>query len=486
MLEETLDDLESKRVCIDCIKEPFLRAITEKARDEATCSYCNQVGATLEIGDLAERVEGAFEKHFTRTASEPSSLEYAMLKDKESNYEWEREGEPVVYAIMNAAEIPEEAAQDIQNILEHKNGTYDDGDMGRESAFDSESHYREKPATGADWHHEWDHVENSLRTEARFFSSDAEKMLSSIFAGIESLQTATSKPIIVQAGPETTNNKLFRARVFQSDEKLKTALENLDLELAPPPSVLATAGRMNARGISVFYGATNASTALAEIRPPVGSSVVVAHFDIVRPVHLLDLAALGEIGVAGSIFDSAYSTQLERAAFLSTLGQRITRPVMPDDEALDYLVTQAIADYLATRSSHPVDGIIYRSAQNQNDGRNVVLFHKAARVERFDRPLGTEIHTSLGHWDEDGWEASFEVIESVPPKDPPKKEGESLEAVIHRLSSDFSELYADGRDATLRLDIESVEVHEIQAVTFQTESHRVRHFRWEQKDDTPF
>jgi hypothetical protein len=43
-----------------------------------------------------------------------------------------------------------------------------------------------------------------------------------------------------------------------------------------------------------------------------------------------------------------------------------------------------------------------------------VLFHKAARVERLDRPYGTEVHSSLGHWMEDGWETEYEVIESVP------------------------------------------------------------------------
>ena len=88
---------------------------------------------------------------------------------------------------------------------------------------------------------------------------------------------------------------------------------------------------------------------------------------------------------------------------------------MPDDEALDYIVTQAVADFLATNSANQIDGIIYRSAQTPSDARNVVLFHKAAHVERFDRPYGTEVHSSLGHWTEDGygWETDYEVINSV-------------------------------------------------------------------------
>jgi len=49
---------------------------------------------------------------------------------------------------------------------------------------------------------------------------------------------------------------------------------------------------MNARGVSVFYGAIDPRVALAEVRPPVGSRVAVARFEIIRPLRLLDLNAL--------------------------------------------------------------------------------------------------------------------------------------------------------------------------------------------------
>jgi RES domain len=55
-------------------------------------------------------------------------------------------------------------------------------------------------------------------------------------------------------------------------------------------------------------------------------------------------------------------------------------PVMPDDEPLDYLITQTIADYLANKSEAEVDGIIYPSAQGSEAGLNIVLFHKAGAI----------------------------------------------------------------------------------------------------------
>src|SRR5208283_211070 len=123
MPSHDVEELKQNGICFVCIGEPYLKTQIEKARKVALCSYCNKNAASIEIGELSERVHSAFEAHYERTASEPDSYQYAMLGDKESDYEWEREGEPAVYAIMNAANIPEEAAEDIRIILEDENAT---------------------------------------------------------------------------------------------------------------------------------------------------------------------------------------------------------------------------------------------------------------------------------------------------------------------------------------------------------------------------
>jgi hypothetical protein len=77
---------------------------------------------------------------------------------------------------------------------------------------------------------------------------------------------------------------------------------------------------------------------------------------------------------------------LQKAAFLATLGDQVSKPVMPGDEPFEYLVTQAIADYLANLNKPSIDGMIYRSVQYGKTKRNVVLFHKAASVMPLDIP----------------------------------------------------------------------------------------------------
>jgi len=69
-------------------------------------------------------------------------------------------------------------------------------------------------------------------------------------------------------------------------------MERPDIEIGPPPPARAMAGRMNARGIAVFYGALDAATAVAEVRPPSGSKVLVGRFEILRTSRRRVLSAL--------------------------------------------------------------------------------------------------------------------------------------------------------------------------------------------------
>jgi hypothetical protein len=178
---------------------------------------------------------------------------------------------------------------------------------------------------------------------------------------------------------------------------------------------------MNANGISMFYGASDKGVALAEVRPPVGSRALTAEFQIVRPLRLLDVTALQSIYVEGSVFDPGYLEQLSLAKFMGRLSERITMPVMPDDEPTEYLITQMIADYLARRPEPALDGILFPSVQSPGDHRNVVLFHHASRVRSLDIPEGTELSARQYDTTEDGDEPNYHVWEEVPPV--PEKEG---------------------------------------------------------------
>ena len=86
---------------------------------------------------------------------------------------------------------------------------------------------------------------------------------------------------------------------------------------------------------------------------------------------------------------------------METLGKHISAPVLPHNEALDYLPTQMIAEYLAEKHESKLDGIIFESVQHEG-GKNVVLFHHSSLVKPLVYPEGAEVDVRIsGHADED-------------------------------------------------------------------------------------
>jgi hypothetical protein len=356
--------------------------------------------------------------------------------------------------------------------------------MHEEDPFGQEAHYTERGVNDAESQAGWLYFEESLKTESRYFNRAAEDILTRIFAGISEQRTIDGRPIIVEAGPGTELTTLYRARVFQSSDRLMEALFRPDREVGPPPSRFATNGRMNAHGIAVFYGATDALTALAEVRPPVGSNVVVGSFELLRAVRLLDVEALKSVNVEGSVFDRDYIHQREKAKFLEWLSHRITMPVMPEHEPFEYLPTQVVADFLAADQDLSLDGILYPSVQVDEAQRNVVLFHKAARIQELDIPKGTDFSVSAdGNAGEGEGVGYYTVYEEVPPEEPPAAVEEDPIASIlpgGAIGPYFPEEY-DPRVVTLRLNESAVEAHYIKRVTFETDAASVLRRRSEKR-----
>ena len=487
----TIDDDEEgdqRRLCVACVEEPFLKALIRKEGSVASCDFCERRrGRTVTLEVMADKVEQAFADHYRQTSDQPDPME--EIAQRYGGRSWTRHGELIDEAIQLAAGIDPEPANAIVEILAERHNTMAPGDPDYEQEFDPESHYeRLRIAEDDHFHRDWERFEQSLKSETRFFSRSAQAVLGEIFDDIAMLRTKQNGSVIFVAGPGSPMTSLYRARVFQSEDKLQAALERPDLEIAPPPSVFARAGRMNARGVPVFYGATDERIAMAEVRPPVGADVIVARFELTRPLRLLDVAALGTVFVEGSIFDPTLASRQKRALFLQTLSAKIVRPVMPDSEDFEYLVTQAMADYLADHPGLQLDGILFPSVQSRSKGSNVVLFHKAARAALFDLPAGSEVRARFydGYWDEDPNDTppSWTVTEVLPPPEVRKgAAADPFESVAsHFTGSWFDDEDTDRRQISLRLDPKSLVVHRVASVRFTTTTTPVVRIRADEGD----
>lgn len=401
---EEVQLLRENNLCCNCVKESYLSDLIKNNGQWERCSYCDEKHHTFKLERVAELVDDAMKHHYYKTATEPAPFDHSF----------ERDGDPVqdiVWKILQAKK--DGIAEDICIILQEKHDSGPDSCV-EEVEFADESMYaqkknstapsyadREIPRLSADyeWREKWSAFKQSIKFEKRFFNPEAQSFLKELFAGItEASQTSRGLSVIERGGPGTALTHVYRARVFYKREDIENALCNPEIMLGPPPPSKARAGRMNPAGIALFYGADDPEVTLNEVRPIVGSSVMVARFKILRPMRILNLNALQFLIVAGSYFDPHYATCLSRKNFFPELWRDLLRPTMPGEEEMDYLPTQVIAEFLAASDGLNIDGIRHTSVQAGDKGNNIIFFHghgdvrfvRRSKTLRVEWPLGIE------------------------------------------------------------------------------------------------
>ena len=476
-----IDLSDRKYVCLDCIDDKFLLEEVRETGALALCFHCQETNTAWSIEKLAERISEVLLEHFDITSVDTSDYIYEFRGD--GSYDSRPRGEDIYWVICEMARIDYEISS---AVVEHLRESHERDVIkyGATDYYGSGVHYEEKGPNSWGFQYTWRAFCDEIRSHARFFSIEAEKLLNHIFGDISSLQTQDSDSAIRLIDPGVENCFFWRGRKAVSEQGLITILKSPAREIGPPPAAVAAEGRMNAKGITVFYGALDSSTCVAEIRPPVGSFVVLARFEVVRKLRLLDLDALANVHEGGSHFDSEYTERKGRAAFLNYLVDEISQPVMPGDETSEYLPTQAVAEYLAHRSRPNLDGMIYRSSQAGLAELNVVLFNHASGIEqdKFDSRDIEEIRLPLS-WEREGDKSIFlresdissssaEAAATQSKSVSAVHRGETLRAIVTEALKPDRRLYVR---PTLRLDYDSLRVSRISRVRYDEEQYRLIH-----------
>jgi hypothetical protein len=467
--------MEEKLVCSVCIGEEFLSKQIA-AQSIQSCNYCNENNPCTSIGDITNRVENVLVKHFILTPENPEPWQEAAMRDKEIDYDWYRDGYPLKDIIDDILNVGSEVAEDILNLLPEKS-TYDDFD---ELAHDESAHYIDSKVKDPEWETMWRKLEASIKSETRFFNQGAKRVLDEVFSSIDDLKTRNDSPAIVFAGPKSTLEYIYRARVHKDEASVERTISSPDIELSPPPPHLASAGRMNPHGISCFYGSAEKSTAISEVRPFVGSYVVVGRFKVIRPLKLIDMSALQDIRAEGSYFDLEYYRAEQQAIFLEALCKRISQPIRPHEAELEYLTTQLVAEYLGIEW----DGIIFPSSQTTTASKNVVLFHKASKVRLIDNTQYNMINVRLFE-DTDGL-PSFSPCVTRSGFESKKLQVNNPVDKFRRKTLFFLDDNSDPRKESLEITGENLTVEVIKGVDYKSESHAVTNYSFMHDDDMLF
>lgn len=339
------------RVCLSCAGNDRLCETLPSA--EAECKYCKKVAsATFAFTELVDEARG-------------------RLRDLVIDVP---PGRPIFLAGKTVAEVVSNNLLGATDF--HAELVSALCDPHAPQAFARERLYR--------WHYQrddpaeidkaWHEFQATVRSGSRFFNQKAKHFLDDLFEALPRLKTngffETEPVVTIPKG-----RRLVRARLANTREQLETIVGDLASQLDAPPPARAPANRMNVAQMPAFYAAFDENTAIAETRPSIESDVVVAQFEVTRPMRVLDLELLARSeGATYSIWSRAFRRRAVMRALLKRLHQRISRPVRPGEEH-EYIDTQVVADYLFTHQS--LDGLVYLSSQVATDAKNVVIFSGA-------------------------------------------------------------------------------------------------------------
>jgi len=339
-----------RRICLKCIGDEPLRKLVKKESSKSKCDYCGDHRLCISMKDLAGIVDEPLRRYCCIGEDKP------VFYGESDNPSYEQEGESLDFVLQEELGIDSEAANDLASMLAHLDpALIQDGDY---PFFSDEYNYHRRHISSWRLAESWHEFSSRIKHKRRFFDALAFELLADILGAPRS-SIATELPVL-EIGPGTRVESVFRARRADSRKEAYTIHENPPKELGPPPPEKATAGRMNSAGIAVFYGGLSEDTAIAEVRPFVGSLVVVGEFKVQKSLKILDLTKIG-ILFTGSIFADDYESRADRRRFLEGFHALIAKPIQPHEEQLEYIPTQAVAEYVSNVLGF--DGILYGSAQ---------------------------------------------------------------------------------------------------------------------------
>ncbi len=354
--------VEPRVVCSTCVVEPYLASRAKRKGTSAICCLCGASRRCISLTELADNVENILADYICVAESQSSRYGHPVSGD-DLDY-WVSEifqcdnVDPIVLAICN-------------ELTKH-NGS-------RRRRFSDEDSYVRLPSMPIDVESDWLNFTNGMKHGARYFNDDAQKFLKWLFKDVDRYGTRKDSKIIQTLLP--SGKRIYRARLSNTHEDLSIIIKSPHEKLAAPPKEKARSGRMNPEGVPAFYGSFERNTCVAELRPPVGGTVISGQFKLTRPLRVLNFQGLENayIGPHLSYFDATFRNNFARREILRMLHQKITIPVLPGQES-EYLITQVIAEYLARQHAQRFDGVIFRSAQRKN-GTNIVLFAHAISTD---------------------------------------------------------------------------------------------------------
>lgn len=355
-----------KFVCAHHFFDPYLSSYVAEHSVEGRCTYCGRKGCVADMRDVISHIGFVLKMHFNNLDEECLPLASTYFDDKDE----------VIPGIKRVGCFAAPAEADdylsTSDLLDALNAYTDNDSLNDDidNVFIDQAWI--KKDAFEPWRSErmtwlWNHFSAMVKTTRRYTfwsipSSDdgCSGLLTDI---LHDLGRALVTTDLIKEIPVGTS--LFRVR---SLSEIKSSYGFNDITSAPDG--IGGQCRMSPAGVSMFYGAYDKETALAECLKCSGYVAhLVGEFRTKVPLHVVDLTAL-------PYYVSIWMNNWESVLFLKSFHSSITQPIGDDKENIDYVPSQVFTEYLRwmfrDKGGSSINGVIYQSCKM--DSKNIVLF----------------------------------------------------------------------------------------------------------------
>jgi hypothetical protein len=367
--------------CIDCFSNEYLKEEVRSQKERGACDYCDAVGETwvASVSVVGQFVRDCMSKAYVNATTD--DIPYWMLKNYATSInDILRFDESIFSEYLDQTNNVDRLLKD---LFKESGPSYRDiaqGDVDEWEGGEAEVALREA-FYGPDHNlfiYTWGEFKYTVKHVNRFFDVGKGQTREEMLSEFDPIITAMSFELPVSA-------PIWRARLNpKGSYNTKGDQTN---ECGPPPRNMAKPFRMNPAGISYFYGAENKETCRKEIRAKNEDLVIYGLFLTKKPIKIVDLSEAPWVPVP-SIFSPKYNHELNWAKyFLMSFSDEISKPVMEEESAIEYIPTQILTEYIRLIG---YDGVRYKSSLT--DGYNYAIFCGQTEIK-----LETDIWGNIKH-----------------------------------------------------------------------------------------
>lgn len=328
--------LENEYICKDCVNDDGLKEYIEETGISGKCNLCNTDKKSIQIKELLDYIKTCIESE----CASPEQL-------KANN--------------VDLPSIPLIKTEDLVGDILKKENTDLRKEVIKKLKYDAFYFTGRMFLKNNKYVRLWEKFKEETINKRRFTHLLEDCKSGSELSMDKICEILNSYKMII---PIEKDCRFYRGRGKKWGEQAVDVVFDNVSDICPPPLEKTTEGRMNPKGISMFYCADSLEIVRNELEIYDMKTITIAIFKNLKKMLILDLTRIRAI--------SLFSKDRKYIQFLVAFSEDISKPKnINNNLQLEYIPTQVVTEYFKYYLN--ISGIKYKSAVNKS-GNNYVFF----------------------------------------------------------------------------------------------------------------